>query len=133
MAGRVNAWVDAARDPMLDAFDWPSQLLYLKVLRRPLEPKQYASLDYREALDQAGIMCSMSRRGNCWDNAVVESFFSTLRAELVDHRSWRTRAEARTDLVDHIEVFYNRKRRHSSISSMSPHAYEEQYLSRMAA
>jgi putative transposase len=66
----------------------------------------------------------MSRRGNCWDNAVVESFFSTLKRELVHHRRYRTRAEARLDVFEYLEVFYNRRRLHSSLGYLSPVDYE---------
>ncbi|AKQ66623.1 Mobile element protein [Myxococcus hansupus] len=66
----------------------------------------------------------MSRKGNCWDNAVVESFFSSLKLEVVHTRSFRTREEARRVLFDYIEVFYNRKRRHSSLGYVSPVEYE---------
>lgn len=86
---------------------------------------QYASGEYRQLLTNAGCMCSMSRRGNCWDNAPVESFFSTLKRERVHHRQYRTREEARQDLFHYIECWYNRKRRHSSLGYLSPAAYEE--------
>ena len=109
---------------MLDAFDWPSQLLYLKVLRRPLEPKQYASHDYRDALDQAGITCSMSRRGNCWDNAVAESFFGTLKTELLYELPLQTNGATQSAVVDYIETFYNVRRRHSSLDYRSPLEFE---------
>ncbi|MFA5762768.1 MAG: IS3 family transposase [Bacilli bacterium] len=74
---------------------------------------QYAIHDYRAALATAGITCSMSRKGDCWDNAVAESFFATFRAELGDHCRWETRDAARTAIHDFIERFYNRQRRHS--------------------
>ena len=85
---------------------------------------QYASGDYRAALEAAGIACSMSRKGNCWDNAVAESFFGTIKTELVHHEDWATRADARSAIFDYIEVFYNRCRRHSSIGYVSPIEYE---------
>ena len=97
------------------------------VLRRPLEPGQYASGDYRAALDAAGFHCSMSRRGNCYDNAVAESFFATLKTELVHDADWETRAEARSAIFDYLEVFYNRRRRHSSIGYVSPEEFELKY------
>lgn len=86
---------------------------------------QYASGEYRQLLTDAGCTCSMSRRGNCWDNAPVESFFSTLKRERVHHRQYRTREEARQDLFHYIECWYNRKRRHSSLGYLSPAEYEE--------
>src|SRR5689334_4786170 len=88
---------------------------------------QYASGDYQQAMKDAGSLCSMSRRGNCFDNAVVESFFSSLKRECVYRHHFATREEARTVLFDYIEVWYNRKRRHSSLSYLSPEAFEQQY------
>jgi putative transposase len=87
---------------------------------------QYASGDYQQALAAAGIVCSMSRRGNCWDNAVAESFFATVKVELAHDARWKTRAAARTALFEYIEVFYNGQRRHSSLGYLSPRAFERQ-------
>jgi transposase InsO family protein len=84
---------------------------------------QYGSDDYRRLLAAHGITCSMSRRGNCWDNAVVESFFATLKRELIYRRSWPTRDEAVASIEEWID-FYNRDRRHSYLGSKSPEAYE---------
>jgi transposase InsO family protein len=86
---------------------------------------QYASARYREALEAQGIECSMSRRANCWDNAVAESFFGTLKNELIYRRPWLTRQEARDAIGEYIEIFYNRIRRHSTIGGMSPAKFEE--------
>jgi transposase InsO family protein len=85
---------------------------------------QYASYDYREALDRAGITCSMSRRGNCWDNAVAESFFGTLKTELLYELPLQTRSATRDAVVDYIETFYNVRRRHSSLGYQSPVEFE---------
>ena len=85
---------------------------------------QYASHDYREALDEAGIMCSMSRRGNCWDNAVSESFFGTLKTELLYELPLQTRGATRNAVADYIENFYNVRRRHSSLDYLSPVEFE---------
>jgi putative transposase len=85
---------------------------------------QYASHDYREALEQAGITCSMSRRGNCWDNAVVESFFGTLKTELIYELPLQTRDAIRSAVADYIDAFYNVRRRHSSLDYQSPVEYE---------
>ena len=85
---------------------------------------QYASRDYRRMLAANGIVCSMSRRGDCWDNAVAESFFSTLKLELVYENQWVTRSQARTAMFEYLEVFYNQQRRHSSLGYLSPVAYE---------
>ena len=86
--------------------------------------KQYAADDYQKLLKAHGITCSMSRRGNCWDNAPVESFFATLEKELLIQERFRTRAEARAHLFDYIEIFYNRERRHSSLGNISPVDFE---------
>jgi putative transposase len=82
----------------------------------------YASEDYRRRLDAHGIVCSMSRRGNCYDNAVMESFFSTVKTELADR--FDTGGDAKIALFNYIEVFYNQRRRHSTLGQISPAAYE---------
>ena len=84
----------------------------------------YAAADYRKLLDTHGIRQSMSRKGDCWDNAPMESFFHTLKTELVMHRDYHSREEARTDVFEYIEVFYNRQRRHSTIAYATPLAFE---------
>jgi transposase InsO family protein len=86
---------------------------------------QYTSSDYREALSNAGLTCSMSRRGNCWDNAVAESFFGTLKSET--RETYSTRAIAETTIADYIDNFYNTTRRHSSLDYLSPIEYELRY------
>jgi putative transposase len=86
---------------------------------------QYASGGYQRVLAQHGIVCSMSRRGNCWDNAVAESFFATLKIELVHDAAWTTRAAARRDLFEYLEPFYNGRRRHSALGYLSPRAFEQ--------
>jgi len=88
---------------------------------------QYTATRVREALLAAGITCSMSRRGNCWDNAVAEAFFATLKREHVYRKIFRTREDATTSIAEWIEVFYNRKRRHSTIGYCSPVEFEEAY------
>jgi putative transposase len=89
---------------------------------------QYTSEDFQRLLAANGLSCSMSRRGDCWDNAVVESFFSTLKRERVHRRTYRTRDEAKADLFDYIERFYNPHRRHSTLGQMSPIAFEKSQL-----
>ena len=96
----------------------------LGVLHHSDRGSQYACGDYRELLDQNGMMCSISRKGNCWDNTAAESFFATLKKELVNDAAWQTREEARASLFEYIEVWYNRERRHSSIDYLSPADYE---------
>ncbi len=90
---------------------------------------QYASEDYQRALQNAGILCSMSRRANCWDNSVAESFFGTLKTELIHPRMFSSRAIAKTTIAEWIEVFYNRQRIHSTIGYLSPFQFEANYWS----
>jgi transposase InsO family protein len=85
---------------------------------------QYASDEYQNLMKVHGLECSMSRTGNCYDNAVMESFWGTLKTELVYHEKYVTREEARLSIFEHIEVFYNRVRRHSSLGYVSPEAFE---------
>lgn len=85
---------------------------------------QYASDAYRAVLEKHGLVASMSRSGNCWDNAPAESFFSTLKTELVRDRIFPSRAIARTEVFEYVEVFYNRSRRHSSLGQVSPANFE---------
>jgi transposase InsO family protein len=85
---------------------------------------QYASEHYRRRLAEERIECSMSRRGNCWDNAPMESFFASLKKELVHHEDYATRDEARASIFEYIEAFYNRVRRHSALGYVAPAEYE---------
>ena len=87
---------------------------------------QYACGDYADLLKAHGIAASMSRKGNCWDNAVAESFFATLEWELIEDADWHTRGEARRAIAEYIEIWYNRKRRHSSLGGITPAEYEQQ-------
>ena len=84
---------------------------------------QYAAEDYQRVLGRYGIRCSMSRRGNCWDNAVMESFWATLKKDLVYRSDFRTREEAHRAIFEYMEVFYNRQRRHSALGYVSPAEY----------
>ena len=88
---------------------------------------QYTSAQYREVLASHGVTVSMSRTGNCWDNAVAESFFATLKNELVHRRQWRDRNELRSALFEYIEIFYNRRRMHSSLDYRTPAEVEQEY------
>jgi putative transposase len=89
---------------------------------------QYISDDWKRFCGDHHIIHSMSRRGNAYDNAAMESFFASLKKERVRRRTYRTIAEARTDVFDYVEVFYNRKRRHEHLGGMSPVEYEEKKL-----
>jgi len=103
--------------------------------RKPRQPflhhsdqgTQYTSDRFRSFLRQNRMLCSMSRKGNCYDNAVVESFFKSLKAEIPEYRRFSTREEARKNLFEYIEVFYNRKRLHSTLDYRSPVNYEKSF------
>jgi transposase InsO family protein len=88
---------------------------------------QYTSADYRSALAELGVTVSMSRKGNCWDNAVAESFFATIKTELVHQKRWASRLELRAAAFEYIEAFYNRRRLHSSLGYMTPAEVERDY------
>ena len=88
---------------------------------------QYTSAEYRRVLAELGITVSMSRRGNCWDNAVAESFFATIKTELVQTRRWSTRRELRQEVFEYLEIYYNRKRLHSSLDYRAPFEFEAMY------
>jgi transposase InsO family protein len=94
---------------------------------------QYCSLDFQGLLKRNKMFSSMSRKGDCWDNAVAESFFGTLKTEQVFFSEYKTREEARRDLVDYIEMFYNSRRRHSYLGNMSPKDFEEMQILKEAA
>ncbi len=102
-----------------------------KVMIHSDQGSQYTSHDWSIFLKDHGLEGSMSRRGNCHDNAVVESFFQLLKRERVKRRIYNTRDEARADLFDYIEVFYNQRRRHSANNLLSPVDYEQQYQERL--
>jgi len=110
--------------------------LYMAIFKRKPSPglllhsdrgSQYASDLYQGSIKKSGFTCSMSRKGNCWDNAPAESFFHTLKTELTHHENYATRAEAKHNIFEYIEVFYNRQRRHSAIGYLSPAVYEAEY------
>jgi len=89
---------------------------------------QYASYSHKDLLKEHGIVQSMSRKGNCWDNAVAESFFHTLKTELVYHEIYETKAQANQSIFEYIEVFYNRQRMHSANNNLSPVEFENKML-----
>ncbi|MGH7743172.1 MAG: IS3 family transposase, partial [Candidatus Eiseniibacteriota bacterium] len=96
-----------------------------ELLHHSDQGSQYASESFQRLLADHGITCSMSRSGNVWDNSAMESFFSSLKTERVNRRQYRTREEARADVFDYIERFYNPHRRHSTLQYLSPVAFEE--------
>ncbi|HAU2257298.1 TPA: IS3 family transposase, partial [Legionella pneumophila] len=87
----------------------------------------YASKQYRSLLNQHGLVGSMSKKGDCWDNSVAESFFSRLKDELVHWRNYQTRREAKQDILDYMTMFYNNQRLHSSLDYLSPNQFENRY------
>jgi transposase InsO family protein len=88
---------------------------------------QYRGHEYQHALKENGILCSMSRKGNCWDNAVMESFFGRLKVELIYAENYKTVEDTHSGIFEYIEIFYNKQRRHSAIGYMCPNEYEKQY------
>lgn len=88
---------------------------------------QYRSEDFQRLLADQGVLCSMSKRGDCWDNAVVESFFSSLKMERTNRKRYRSRDEARSDVFNYIERFYNPRRRHSTLGQVSPDQFERNW------
>jgi len=94
-------------------------------LRRPLESAQFTSWAFSQQARDAGIAVSMGSRGDCFDNAVAESFFATLKKELVRRQSWPTRRELTGEVFDYIETFYNHRRRHSTLGYLAPAGFEE--------
>jgi putative transposase len=95
-------------------------------LRRSFESAQYTSEQFQRLMAEHGVVCSMSRSGNVWDNAAMESFFSSLKTERTARKTYRTRDEAKADVFDYVERFYNLKRRHSTIGYLSPVEFERQ-------
>jgi putative transposase len=98
------------------------------VLRRPRESAQYVSLGFGQKARDAGIAVSMGSKGCAYDNAVAESFFATLKKELVHRRSWPTRREMTGEIFEYIEAFYNPRRRHSTLAMLSPADYKHRTL-----
>ncbi len=88
---------------------------------------QYVSDSFQALLKKNKYICSMSRKGNCWDNAPSESFFHTLKTEMVHHEKFKTRSDAKQAIFEYIEVFYNRRRKHSTIGYVAPMEYDEAY------
>jgi len=88
---------------------------------------QYASGRFQALLKEQGYICSMSRKGNCWDNAPAESFFHTLKTELIHHRRFETREQAKQEIFEYIEVFYNRQRKHSTLGYRTPVEFDQQH------
>ena len=99
-----------------------------ELLRHSDQGSQYSSEQFQRLMADSGIVCSMSRSGNVWDNAAMESFFSSLKTERTARKVYRTRDDARADVFDYIERFYNPRRRHSTLGYLSPVEFEEQAM-----
>lgn len=126
---KVVGWSMSSRmtsDIVVDAFRMAlfRQKGQLPTLVHSDRGSQYASQDFRDELKKYGCKQSMSRKANCWDNAVAESFFATLKNELVHHEKYKTREQARLSIFDYIELFYNKKRLHSHLNYVSPETFE---------
>lgn len=127
---RVVGWAMAASMEsrlVVDALDLAVQRRLPKegLLTHSDRGSQYASEHYQRLLAKHGITCSMSRRGDCWDNAPMESFFASLKKELIHDADFANRAQARAEIVEYIEIFYNNQRRHSSLGYVAPAEYEQ--------
>jgi transposase InsO family protein len=94
---------------------------------------QYCALDYRKRLERHGLVASMSRKGNCYDNAPIESFWGSLKNELVHHHQYATRAEAEASIREYIEIFYNRQRRHSRLGNLAPAVFAQNHRKQQKA
>uniref|UniRef100_UPI0012B57960 IS3 family transposase n=1 Tax=Pseudobacteroides cellulosolvens TaxID=35825 RepID=UPI0012B57960 len=94
---------------------------------------QYAAYEYQDRLRERGIRQSMSRKGNCYDNACAESFFATLKKDIIHGRRFKTREDAKLIIIEYIETFYNLKRIHSTLGNMSPIEFEKDYRNRHSA
>jgi putative transposase len=108
------------------------------VLRRgkgsnPFSLVDYCSKAYQRFLKKNKMVCSMSRKGNCYDNACAETFFSTIKCEMLYHSNYKTREEARRDIFWYIEIYYNRKRRHQALGYLTPVEFKQRYFAGLAA
>jgi len=130
---RANALVNEYHSFFSVVYVRPSHVLLAEVLRRSLESTQYTSHDWQAFLKANGLQASMSRRGNCHDNAVAESFFQLLKRERIKRHIYATRDDARADVVDYIEMFYNSKRRHGFNDLLSPVEYENKFTERLVS
>ncbi len=126
---RVVGWAASSNNDRALALDALAKAVALRVpnaglLHHSDRGSVYASGDYSDALDRLGATKSMSRKGDCWDNSVAESFFATIKGEMIDHEDYETRAEAIAAIADYIDAFYNVTRLHSAIGYVSPIEFE---------
>jgi putative transposase len=127
---RWNAWIGKGKELRLQLVtDWPTTKPWPYTFSisgdsKILSTTEYTSEQFQRLLADSGVVCSMSRSGNVWDNAAMESFFSSLKTERTGNKTYRTRDQAKADVFDYIERFYNSKRRHSTIGYLSPMEFE---------
>lgn len=123
------------RKLLIEAFEMAFSRCYPKqgLIVHSDRGSQYASDDFRNKLEKLGYIQSMSRKGDCWDNAVAESFFGSLKSELIHKNMYTTIAEAKRNIFDYIEVFYNRERLHSTLGYLSPEEFERKHKQQVAA
>ena len=129
---RVVGWAMAnhmRKELVMSALDMAlgSREINGKLINHSDRGSQYTSGTHRKRLEDRGITCSMSRRGNCWDNAVAESFFGTLKSELIYRETWESLRDAHEAVYEYLEVFYNRQRRHSTLGYVSPAEFERNH------
>ncbi len=103
----------------------PSNTSHLEMLQRPMESAQYCATRYQRLIQRNGLRCSMGRRATCYDNAAMESFFHTLKVELVHRERYASRRSATATIFEYIEVYYNRQRKHSAIGHQIPMLFEQ--------
>jgi putative transposase len=121
---QATALEHAAPDQPVDAHWPPSQLLTVEALRRPVESAQFASWAFTQRAKDSGLVPSMGSVGDCYDNAMIEAFWSRLQVELLDRRRWKTRVELANAIFEYLEIFHNRQRRHSSLGMLTPIEFE---------
>jgi putative transposase len=120
----VNASVLDPPDPTDAVWVFPSQLLTVEVLRRPIESTQFASWAFTQRAKDSGLLPSMGSVGDCYDNSMMEAFWSRMQVELLDRHRWRTRVELANAIFEYLEIFHNRQRRHSSLGMLTPIQFE---------
>ena len=135
---RVVGWSTSANNDRFLALDALSRATANRkpskgMLHHSDRGSPYASGDYRKELSNMGIVASMSRKGDCWDNAVAESFFATIKGEMADHEDFQTIAQAKAAIADYVDGFYNLQRMHSSIGYQSPIEFELKLMSKKNA
>jgi transposase InsO family protein len=122
---QVTGLEHAAPDQPVDAHWPPSQPLTLEMLRRPVESVQFASWAFTQRAKDSGLVPSMGSVADCYDNAMIEAFWSRMQVELLDRHRWHTRVELANAIFEYLELFHNRTRRHSSLGMLTPLEFEQ--------